>query len=150
MKKEFNAKHCIEELNNIKKAMQLRGDFRIEDLQTAFINAGLPTSKNFWWLFMKANIVEKSKDGKYRFVSEKPIYYEAINQIYHEYKIKQQQYSKTCYEKKKAMQQQSIKKDVTEEELNKVLDEKTQQAINHLKSLGFKILRPTKIIYDEM
>jgi hypothetical protein len=150
----FSATNIIADLNNIKKAMMIReGGFKYNDLRKAFTNAGLPSNNTFWTAFYNANLIKSIGGGKYKFTDTEPIYVGTIEHIHSIYKHKQQEYSKNAYEKKKEKKQSKEKmeeKQITTEELNKVLDEKTQEAINHLKSLGFKILRPQRIIYSEM
>lgn len=135
-KSRFNPEECIANVNNVKKAIMTKGNsFTYQRLVKAFFNTGLPKSSTFWQVFRKHHIVEKDENNLFRFCNENPINVEQVKQIYKEYScIVRNNNAKAA--KKRIEESERI------EESSKNITDFTEEAIKHLKSLGYKIYKP--------
>lgn len=129
-KKTFNAYNHIIDFNKVKT--NLNSCFTQEEFRSELKKAGIPSNRNFFFMFLKNKVIERKSNGIYTFKSKEPLHYSGLQRIYDAYYAQ----TKSWNSKKKPQKEESKHESITEE-----------QAINLLKGLGYKILKP---IYTEI
>lgn len=126
-KDEFRAKNAARALNAIR---EISREFEYQNFMQMLKIQKCPYHQRIFTLLKNEGLIEKTMDGTYKFSSESPIFYKVLEsglaKIARSY-----QESHTKYKNKfsSPQPQQNIEDD-------------TEKMIIHLKSLGYKILKP--------
>lgn len=126
-------KEKIKSLNQIKSLLVLDGSFK-KDLFCKFLKeANFKMVDALFCEFVKRGIIIKAKKGQYTFADEKPIYIGILESVIKEVRAQKAAKVRNYYKRSKtqSMIQEAPKAQLTVEE-----------AVNFLKSLGYKILKP--------
>lgn len=126
-------KEKIKSLNQIKSLLVLERSFRKDSFCKLLKEANFKMVDALFCEFVKRGIIIKAKKGQYTFADEKPIYIGVLDTIIKEMRAQKAAKSRNYYKRSKTqpMIQEAPKTQLTVEE-----------AVNFLKSLGYKILKP--------
>lgn len=147
----FNAKECTVHLNNVRILFENK-TFTKDYLLGYLKNAKTICNKTFWYSLIRLGIIAKSNDGKFAFTSKEPVYYEKVQDAYNDYCNRINKYKQS-----KQVETISVEEIKSTEHIKDTetfyfdnIFAFTQFAIDYLKDKGYKILAPSKIIYNEI
>lgn len=126
-------KEKIKSLNQIKSILILEGPFKKELFCKLLKESGFKMVNELFCEFVKRGIIIKQKKGYiYTFADEKPIYIGVLESAIKKVRAQKAAEVRTYYNSKK----QSVTQEAPKAQLT------VEEAVNFLKSLGYKILKP--------
>lgn len=144
----FDAKECATHLNNVRILFENK-TFTKDYLLGYLKNAKVICNKTFWYSLIRIGIIAKANDGKFAFTSKEPVYFEKVQNAYNDYCDRINQYKQI-----KSVETAPVEELKPTEEVETLyfddLTAFTQFAIDYLKDKGYKILAPSRVIYDEI
>lgn len=136
-RKPFNAKEHIGVINVFRKEMNGQ-PFSREQLINVFRNGNITIHPSFVCAFCKSGIVTKLNNGNYIFTSKEPVYYGELARVYRQYHNIAKNWKRQNKTQNNVPSQ--VQNNVPTLDSNQAL---TSFAINFLKNLGYKVLKPS-------